>query len=81
MALHRAGQPVQNAFVESLNGRFRNECLNEHVFGGLQWHGGSLKPGGSTIIPAGRTPALAVWPQTSLPLGPQQDRNRNGLWL
>ena len=26
------GKPVQNAFVESLNGRFRDECLNEHVF-------------------------------------------------
>jgi len=29
------GKPVQNAFVESLNGRFRDECLNEHVFRGL----------------------------------------------
>ena len=26
---------MQNAFVESLNGRFRDECLNEHVFQGL----------------------------------------------
>lgn len=24
------GKPVQNAFVESFNGRFRNECLNLH---------------------------------------------------
>jgi putative transposase len=29
------GKPVQNAFVESFNGRFRDECLNEHVFRGL----------------------------------------------
>src|SRR5262249_10494362 len=29
------GKTVQNAFVESLNGRFRDECLNEHVFRGL----------------------------------------------
>lgn len=29
------GQPVQNAFVESLNGRLRDECLNPHVFQGL----------------------------------------------
>jgi len=29
------GKPVQNAFVESLNGRFRDECLNEHMFPGL----------------------------------------------
>jgi putative transposase len=26
------GKPVQNAFVESFNGTFRNECLNEHWF-------------------------------------------------
>ena len=26
------GKPTQNAFVESLNGRFRLECLNQHWF-------------------------------------------------
>jgi putative transposase len=26
------GKPVQNAFIESFNGRFRDECLNEHWF-------------------------------------------------
>ena len=26
------GKPTQNAFVESLNGKFRNECLNRHSF-------------------------------------------------
>lgn len=26
------GQPVQNAFIESFNGRLRDECLNEHAF-------------------------------------------------
>jgi len=26
------GKPVQNAYVESFNGRFRDECLNEHWF-------------------------------------------------
>ena len=26
------GKPMQNAFVESFNGRLRGECLNEHVF-------------------------------------------------
>ena len=28
------GKPMQNGFVESLNGRFRDECLNEHLFRG-----------------------------------------------
>lgn len=28
-------KPTQNALVESLNGKFRNECLNQHWFGTL----------------------------------------------
>jgi len=30
------GKPTQNAFVESLNGKFRNECLNRHWFRTLE---------------------------------------------
>jgi len=30
------GKPTQNAFVESFNGRFRDECLNEHLFDTLR---------------------------------------------
>jgi putative transposase len=30
------GKPVQNAFIESFNGKFRDECLNEHWFVTLQ---------------------------------------------
>nr|BFD66636.1 IS3 family transposase [Bdellovibrio sp. HAGR004] len=26
------GKPIQNAFIESFNGRFRDECLNDHAF-------------------------------------------------
>jgi putative transposase len=26
------GKPVQNAYIESFNGRFRDECLNQHHF-------------------------------------------------
>ena len=29
-------KPTQNAFVESLNGKFRNECLNQHWFRTLE---------------------------------------------
>ena len=32
----RPGKPVDNAFVESFNGRFRDECLNESWFLTLQ---------------------------------------------
>ena len=29
------GKPNQNAYIESINGRFRDECLNEHWFTSL----------------------------------------------
>ena len=29
------GKPVQNAHIESFNGKLRDECLNEHWFGSL----------------------------------------------
>lgn len=28
----RPGKPVENAYIESFNERFRDECLNEHWF-------------------------------------------------
>ena len=30
------GKPMQNAFIESFNGRFRDECLSEHLFANLK---------------------------------------------
>lgn len=32
----RPGKPMENGFVESFNGRFRDECLNEHWFLNMQ---------------------------------------------
>jgi len=32
LRLIEPGKPTQNAYVESFNGRFRDECLNEHWF-------------------------------------------------
>lgn len=32
----RPGKPVENAFIESFNGRLRDECLNGEVFETLQ---------------------------------------------
>lgn len=29
------GKPIQNAYIESFNGKFRDECLNEHWFKNL----------------------------------------------
>lgn len=32
LSLIRPGKPVENTYIESFNGRFRDECLNEHWF-------------------------------------------------
>jgi putative transposase len=75
------GKPVQNAFVESLIGRLRDECLNEHVFRSL--------PAARRILHAWRTDYNGSRPHTSLGgLTPNEfanrsrmDHNQNGLWL
>ena len=35
LKLIQAGKPTQNAFIESFNGRFRDECLNDYWFTSL----------------------------------------------
>ena len=35
LRLIEPGKPTQNAYIESFNGRFRDECLNEHCFTSL----------------------------------------------
>ena len=35
LKLIAAGKPTQNAYVESFNGKFRDECLNDHHFNNL----------------------------------------------
>jgi len=35
LKLIQPGKPTQNAFIESFNGKFRDECLNEHWFTSL----------------------------------------------
>ena len=32
----RPGKPTDNAFIESFNGKFRDECLNQHWFINLE---------------------------------------------
>lgn len=32
----RPGKPVENAYIESFNGKFRHECLNQHFFKTLE---------------------------------------------
>jgi putative transposase len=52
------GKPQQNGFVESFNGRFREECLNEHLFCSLS--------AACRIIEAWRTDYNMQRPHTSL---------------
>ena len=35
LRLIEPGKPTQNAYIESFNGRFRDECLNAHWFTSL----------------------------------------------
>lgn len=59
------GKPSQNAFVESFNGKFRDECLNEHWFTTL--------PAARAIIEAWRLDYNGVRPHSALGyLTPQQ---------
>lgn len=61
------GKPQQNGFVESFNGRLRDECLNEHLFPRWLRRDGSSRHGGRTITPCVRTAASAAWRPPSLP--------------
>lgn len=36
MDFSRPGKPTDNAYIESFNGRFRQECLNQHWFLSLE---------------------------------------------
>ena len=52
------GKPTQNGFIESFNGRLRDECLNEHLFASL--------PEARRIIEEWRTDYNTNRPHTSL---------------
>ena len=76
-----AGKPMQNAFIESFNGRLRDECLNEHLFANLAE--------ARRIIEAWRIDCNTGQPHTSLDgltstefvARPSQGHNHNGLSL
>jgi putative transposase len=75
------GKPMQNGFAESFIGRFRDECLNEHLFRSLAQ--------ARRIIEDWRQDYNANRPHTSLhgltPIEfatrPQEGHNQNGLYL
>ena len=61
------GKPVQNAFVESFNGRLRDELLNETLFRSLRTPAPSSKLGAPTTTPAVRTRGSAGSPHKPTP--------------
>ena len=67
------GKPQQNGFVESLNGRFRDECLNEHLFRSL--------PHARRIVDAWRADYNSFRTPNEFAARSGQDQNQNGLWL
>ena len=36
LVVSRPGKPIDNAFTESFNGRFRDECLDRHWFASME---------------------------------------------
>jgi putative transposase len=52
------GKPTQNGFIESFNGKLRDECLNEHLFANM--------PEARRIIEEWRTDYNTLRPHTSL---------------
>jgi putative transposase len=52
------GKSMQNAYIESFNGKFRDECLNEHWFGSI--------PEAQAIVEMWRIDYNTVRPHSSL---------------
>ena len=53
---------MQNAFIESFNGRLRDELLNETLFRSLPHARAGSKPGAPTTIPTAALPARLADP-------------------
>ena len=54
------GKPTQNAFVESFNGRLRDECLNETLFRSLPHARAALETWRTDYNPASQHPSVYV---------------------
>ena len=61
------GKPQQNAFVESFNGRLRDELLNETLFTSLTMFARPWPLGKTITTPSGRTARSAISRRQSMP--------------
>jgi len=85
----RPGKPIENAYVESFNGKFRDECLNEHWFVSLADAKAAIEDWRldyNTVRPhsslAGRTPtqfaAVTEGARRLTPARPNEDEKLRG---
>jgi transposase InsO family protein len=71
----RPGKPVDNAYVESLNGKLPDECLNEQFFLDLADARGRSSAGAGTKTACGPTAVSANCPRPTTPRASPQARN------
>lgn len=59
----RPGEPTDNAFTESFNGRVREECLNQGDFTSMENARERVESWGSNTMAAVRIAPWATWPR------------------
>ena len=74
MAFIAPGKPMQNGFVESFNGRLRDERLNEHLFANLKEAREIIEEWRSDYTPIDRTRASTGSPQPSSQHAPERGK-------
>ena len=73
------GKPQQNAFIGAFNARFRDDCLNEHLFQGLRGARRISTLGAPTTTPPDHTPAWAAHAMricNPVRIGPDRERDQ-----
>jgi putative transposase len=75
------GKPMQNGFVESFNGRLRDECLNEHLFTNLKQARQIIEEWRIDYNTARPHSSLNGLTPTEFAARPDQGHNRNRLSL
>ncbi|MBK9066637.1 MAG: transposase [Gemmatimonadetes bacterium] len=63
----RPGHPVENCFIESFNGKLRDECLSQYHFATLAEARHRIEQWRQSTTPSGRTAAWGTAPQRSTP--------------
>lgn len=75
------GKPTQNGFIESFNGRLRDECLNEHLFGSLNQARRIIEDWRIDYNTARPHTSLGGLTPTEFAARPSEGHNQNGLYL